>query len=540
MTNPTKALVDIPAGKGIYIKSAGEKGEKYVYRYIEYIRNEQGQCRNKSKIIGKVDVATGKMIPNRTFFEMFSILPEYSELKISSYGYTYVVFKSCQDMGLFNCLNEVFGSQTTQIISTAAYIIRHGNDLDEIDKFQAENFIKGLNRSLTALSCCKMFEKITPDKMSDFFGKWVDITFKKSAILYDIESVSSYVDEMSSLERGYNPNYDDLSQFNLGMLRCEISKLPLYYRSYQGSLTEKANLHALLADAKSLGIKKVKLVLDSALSTEEQFRRLRKLSKNFTIGVPIVNDFPVKLIEAYLSQIKNEAYQLGKKKIFCLQKKATVSGLSGKLMLFFDQENQTKLRKDFTDRLEQLAAELAKLKRYPLETINRYDNYFKITKHEPGPGFDFELDQALIHKLMERQGFFLLFTNDLAASPEELLALFKTKDADEKQFTQIRADLEGQRILPYNESLREGRIFVTFIALIIKSYMIRKLNKVLTRKSMPFKRVLNELQDIKIANNISSGTYRFTKALTNQQRSILRPFKAVDSIITSIDSFVFR
>ena len=48
MTNFTNTLVDIPDDKGVHIKSAGAKGEKYIYKYTRYFRNENGKPRNKA------------------------------------------------------------------------------------------------------------------------------------------------------------------------------------------------------------------------------------------------------------------------------------------------------------------------------------------------------------------------------------------------------------------------------------------------------------------------------------------------------------
>ncbi len=35
-------LVPIPDDKGVHIKSAGAKGEKYVYKYIRFFWNSEG------------------------------------------------------------------------------------------------------------------------------------------------------------------------------------------------------------------------------------------------------------------------------------------------------------------------------------------------------------------------------------------------------------------------------------------------------------------------------------------------------------------
>ena len=36
-------LVDVPSGDGVHVKTAGAKGEKYVYKYVEYFRNKVHQ-----------------------------------------------------------------------------------------------------------------------------------------------------------------------------------------------------------------------------------------------------------------------------------------------------------------------------------------------------------------------------------------------------------------------------------------------------------------------------------------------------------------
>ncbi|MDR3204568.1 MAG: hypothetical protein LBV23_07465 [Deltaproteobacteria bacterium] len=111
MTIP-KVLVDIPAEKGVHVKSAGAKGEKYVYIYTQYFRNADGNPRNTAKAIGKLDGESGKMIPNSNYYSMFNVQPNLPDLCVYFYGYTYLVQKCCNDMGLRECLQQSFGEQT--------------------------------------------------------------------------------------------------------------------------------------------------------------------------------------------------------------------------------------------------------------------------------------------------------------------------------------------------------------------------------------------------------------------------------------------
>jgi hypothetical protein len=61
----------------------------------------------------------------------------------------------------------------------------------------------------------------------------------------------------------------------------------------------------------------------------------------------------------------------------------------------------------------------------------------------------------------------------------------------------------------------DGKIFVTFIALAIRAYMLGKPGKHIAANSSSLKKTINKLESIIIVQ--SDGTCRFTKALTKQQ-----------------------
>ncbi|MDR0354657.1 MAG: hypothetical protein LBJ64_02830 [Deltaproteobacteria bacterium] len=136
MTIPKIRLVDVPDEKGVHIKAAGAKGEKYVYVYAKHYRNAEGKSRHKSISIGKIDDDSGKMTPNANYWSMYGAAPqptEFDESSYRSYGFAYLAEKSCRDMGLWDCLQEAFGKKATEILATAAFILRCGNSMDGIE-----------------------------------------------------------------------------------------------------------------------------------------------------------------------------------------------------------------------------------------------------------------------------------------------------------------------------------------------------------------------------------------------------------------------
>jgi len=45
----SEILVDIPNDDGVHVKSAGAKGEKYVYKYVKYYRNSEASPEIKQR-----------------------------------------------------------------------------------------------------------------------------------------------------------------------------------------------------------------------------------------------------------------------------------------------------------------------------------------------------------------------------------------------------------------------------------------------------------------------------------------------------------
>ena len=54
-----------------------------------------------------------------------------------------------------------------------------------------------------------------------------------------------------------------------------------------GSLTDKTNLSYILANAKEVGITRVKMILDGGFWSEECLLSLHSICEAFTVGMPI-------------------------------------------------------------------------------------------------------------------------------------------------------------------------------------------------------------------------------------------------------------
>lgn len=533
MLTNDRALVDIPTDNGVHIKNAGAKGEKYVYKHVKYFRDAEGKPRNKSKAIGKYDVGSGKMFPNNNYYKLYNIDPSLPDVTVWDYGYSYIVLKSCEDMGLLECLINAFGEKRAMdIIVMAAYIIREGNAMDGIDDWQARNYFPNYNHLLSSPSTTRIFADLTARQAHIFFTDWVKVAMGKGTVCYDVTSISSYAQQMSTVERGYNRDGENIAQFNLGMFCDESSKTPLYYNRYNGSLTDKTNLSYVLANAKAVGIDRVKMVVDGGFGDKNCFTSLRDLCSSFTVGLPPHLQESQNILTAHSDGIASYENELHVPYTYCVSVEAVIRGVSGKVLLYFDAQSHMHLCNELSEKINRLNAELAVLKRYPKSKLSRYEPYFIINKHENDSGFDYFVDVEKVNNARKHKGFFMIFTTDMEATPEDTLFHYRAKDVVEKLFDQIKCDMEGNRIRTHNEQTTDGKVFVTFVACAIRTYLLNKLTQYLTDSSISLKKVLSQLSNITIISG--SRGFRFTKALTKKQRQILKLFSADKAILASL------
>jgi transposase len=217
---------------------------------------------------------------------------------------------------------------------------------------------------------------------------------------------------------------------------------------------------------------------------------------------------------------------------FCISVDTEIQGVPGKVLLCFDALNHVCLCNELSERINRLRAELAALKRYPKSKLKRYEPYFTIAKHEHDNGFDYAVNVDKVDGLRKNKGYFLIFTTDMESNPEDTLYHYRAKDAVEKLFDQIKCDMDGSRIRTHNEQTTDGKVFVTFVACAIRSYLLRQLGQYLTDNSISLKKTLSQLSNITIISGAMG--FRFVKALTRKQKQILKCFDADKTILTSL------
>ena len=162
-------------------------------------------------------------------------------------------------------------------------------------------------------------------------------------------------------------------------------------------------------------------------------------------------------------------------------------------MLYYDSWTHLNQCVELSNHIDKLQAELKTLKRYPKSKLRRYSPYFVLTKHDHDSGFDYTIDADKVETARKNKGYFLIFSTDMKSTASDILDYYHAKDVDEKLFAQIKVDKDGSRIRTHSEETTDGKTFVTFIACVIRSYLLNKLTNYLTDHSTSMKEVFSQL-----------------------------------------------
>jgi hypothetical protein len=534
MSDP-KILIDIPTETGVRVRTGARKGIKYVYFYSKSYRNEQGMKRVRAKIIGKVDDETGKMIPNSNYYDMHSHSVELPSDHVWIYGYEYLVKKSCEDFGLWTCLSEVFGDETDQIVSTAAFMIREGNNLDFLDDFQAKNLRPGPIELVTDKERHRLFKSISDHKIQLFFQKWLKANLKKSAVYYELKSVSSRLKALKNLDMNHDCGHnDDWSQFNVGIFCNEKSKIPFYYNCYNQSSNENSNFDNVLEKGIFFNLENVKLILEHDYFNQKHFQRLNKLGLPFTIELPPDLELYQDLAQQNIIGLKAASIKGAKGEILLAQKSISLYGLSGKLILILNDNYQDYLNDKLSYHIELLSSELSSIKRYTDLDLARYPTYFIFKKHHFDSGFDFQVDSVALNKIRQNSGFLPIFTTDPAIELKDIRLYYQSINSDERLFDQIIPKTPLNKPQVFDKDLAQGKIFVSFLALTIKRYLQEKLDQYIIKNSSSLNRVLNILDNPVMV--YPDGTGHLSKSLTEEQKKIFLVFRDLKGLVATIES----
>ena len=470
----------------IEIKSK-QSGTVYLYEDESYWDKGKGYSTHKRTCIGKSG-SNGKPIYNKYYKtreriqELTADSNKPKEVSSTTFvGETLVLDKVTGKTGISCILTESMGERDARkIIGLAYYQICRGKALSNAEDWLDQRGFGDLRLSSQRVS--ELLERLKDDKINTFFKLWAHKHAKGGNQLFDLTSVSTYGKRNPYAEYGYNRDRESLEQVNMALLTSCGSGLPLWYEMLPGSMSDKVVLDHVLSMMSKMEVPKFTFVGDRGFYSERNLKLLSGNGYKFTIPVPYNIGWQKKLIADHRDALVRPDNLLEDRGSIMYGKTVYKTSDHGRTWyhIYFDPARKDKVIASFMQRLRVAKDELED-NRLVESHSTLYDQYF-IVKDTPARGRKVTYNDDAIQEFIDSDSCYWVLISTSAKSADEALQQYRERNGVELYFDDEKNLLDMRRLKNHNEQTIRGKIFVTFISLIILAQLRKMMNAVEEKK----------------------------------------------------------
>ena len=537
-------LVKIPFVQG---KITRRKKKDAVYVEYEYDRiydPVRQYTFPKRVTIGKLSETDPELMqPNQNFLKYFpdAELPETKNrtsrsscLRVGAY---FVLRKIIEEYNLVELLGGYFEQRDLGLfLDLAVYSIIAENNAAQYYPdytFNHPLFTNGM-KQYSDSTVSDFLNSVTDDQSTGFLNSWNETRNhrEKIYISYDSTNKNCQAGDIEMVEFGH-PKVDvGQPVFNYAVAYDTHNQEPLFYEKYPGSLNDISQLQFMLDKAFGYGYKKIGFILDRGYFSCENIQYMDKCGYSFVIMVrgmaSLVNELVLEHKGTFESKRVNNIYEYG------------VYGKTVKHRLYAGDKNERyfhlyhSISKESAERagienmLNQMTLYLKKYQNKVKEFGPGFEKYFNLHYDEKTQAFVLPEEHcSVVERELDLAGYFCIITSE-KMSAKEAIELYKSRDTSEKLFRGDKSYLGNKSIRVYSEESARAKIFVEFVAMILRCKMYTKLKeemKKLEKKPnyMTVPAALKELEKIEMVRQLDN-VYRLDHAVTANQKTILNAF----------------
>jgi transposase len=493
---------------GIVLQHDKRSDITYAYQSEAYWDPQKKQSRSRRTLIGRLDAKTGDIVPTdgrmrKSHQDKTGKPSPAPEASRKFYGATYLLDAIGEELGIAEDLKRCFPETYRQILSTVYYLVlENDTPLYRFEKWGAIHR-HPYGKDIPSQRSSELFASITESAKEDFFLSQGRRRCEKEYWVYDITSISSYSEQLRQVQYGHNRENDHLPQLNLALVFGEESNLPFYYRKLAGNIPDVKTLKEQLACFAGLGFSKVKLIMDRGFYSEANVNALFQGRYKFLLSAGTSLRFVRKELDCLYDGIRSlenysEQYELYMTTVLSQWQYTELrprNGVSIKekrrlyIHCYYSLDRAAEAEKKFARKLFALKRELEAGNRNP-DHEKQYAKWFAVKKVRGG--IKVLIKQDVVAAAKRYYGFFVLISNE-AMDAAAALELYRNKDVVEKAFGNLKERLNLRRALVSSEQSLEGKLFVTFVALIYLSHIKKRMEQAGLFKNYTLQSLLDRL-----------------------------------------------
>ena len=498
----------------------------------------------KRATIGKESTSDSlMMLPNQNFLKYFpdADLPDEKDrttrsscLRIGAY---IVIRKIIDDYKIPEMLGEYFEEKDIGLLlDLAAYSIISENNAGQYYPDYAYNhplFTQGV-KIYSDSEVSDFLRMITDDQSVGFLNAWNESKNHQEKIYlsYDSTNKNCQAGDIEMVEYGKAKVDNGLPIFNYAIAYDTKNKEPLFYETYPGSINDVSQLQYMIDRAKGYGYKKIGFILDRGYFSKKNIEYMEESGYSFVIMVKGMASFVNDLILENKGEFESKRiHNISEHRVYgmTVKKKLYLSDEKDRYFhIYHSSFKESAEREIIESKIEQMANFLKKNANKAKEFGPGIEKYFELYYDEAKKTFLFAIEKAsVIEAEMALSGYFVIVTSEKMTA-KEAISLYKSRDASEKLFRGDKSYLGNKSLRVYSDESASSKIFIEFIALIIRSKIYTALKgemKNLDKKPnyMTVPAAIKELQKIEMVRQLDH-VYRLDHAVTAMQKTILKAF----------------
>ncbi len=496
----------------------------------------------KRSIIGKVSDENGSlMYPNENYQRHFpaAVLPEERSeayrsccLRIGAY---LIVDKVAQEYGLPTMLEKYLGKDSGLLLDLACYsIISEDNAAQYYPDFAFSHPLFSQNMRIYSDSkVSRLLNSITKDHTIGFLDSWNARRDRRQRlyISYDSTNKNCQAGDVDIVEFGKAKDDRGLPVFNLAIAFDKTNQVPLFYEEYPGSINDVSQFSFLVDKVIDYGYRRIGFILDRGYFSKDNIRYMDDNGYSFIIMVK-----GMKSLVSALVTSKIHTFETSRE---CSIRTYRVYGTTVKSKLYADDTKdryvhiyynpgrQAAEREQLERKIDNWKQFLKRFEGQVLSFGKNITHYFDIYYGKKGNILYAQEKPSVIETELSLCGYFCIVTSE-KMSAEEALILYKGRDSSEKLFSGDKTFLGGRSMRVQSQNALSSKIFIEFVALIIRNRIYTLLKEELFRidtrpNYMTVPQAIRELEKIEMVRR-NNGTYRLDHAVTKRQKNILNAF----------------
>lgn len=506
------------------IRLKAPNGRVYVYENVSYWDKKEKKTKHKRRCIGHVDPDTGEVVANRKKGDAVKarmVDRPGDGCTDHSCGIALVLDHLANQIGLTATLQAVLPHDWAAVLTCAYSLLCNGKALSHAE-FWTTDHVTPYGRTLTSQTISDLLDRLDAGRQLDFFRAWNQVCLQEKYYAVDVTSISSYSKARKMVERGYNRDHEKhLGQINLLLVTGAESGCPIYFRVLSGSLNDVAALRDTVNVFELIPLKRISYCMDKGFFSAANIDKFYATHSHFLIGVPFSSARARDAVADHRDTIRNvrNLRESGNDQIYVDTELQKWNGHRFYLHVYFDSADAEEAVREFHLRLRSLHAEL-EAGTLNLDDIGDYAQYFDM-KETPKRGRRVHYrDDAIQNFEQNRAGWFLLGTNDIK-DPIRALQVYRMRDRVEKAFDDMKNSLDMKRLRVHSDNRAAARIFIQFIALILRTRLRAMLTEAKWLPGRTFSEALAALDSVRRITRSGKRKPLYT-TLTKNQRLLLQ------------------